>query len=177
MSDLFGNKGASNQPVESSRSGASLKITDGFLAGCAFASPFYAEFLPWSWSGLLAAPLFLILVLKRVKPSRPPWAIAPFALLLVLHALALLVSDSPFQSQVTKEIIIATWLFAIYFLTSEDSIDGFFSALIPLATLVALLGLTKAALLDRGYLIGRLLDSCYYYPAGSALCVIWGCFG
>lgn len=97
--------------------------------------------------------------------------------LLVLHTIALLFTDTAFFNQVVKDLIVASFLLAIYLLASEDTSSGFFFSLLPLALVTAVLGLIKAALLDRGYLIGFIIEGCSYSPAGSALCVNYNNLG
>lgn len=141
------------------------------------ATPFYAEFVSWYLAIVLAVPLLFLGVLYRRKPSLPHYAITPMLLLLFLHGGALVYSDTQFEYQVIKDIIISSFVLFIYFLADEDTESGFFSALIFLGTITALIGLMKAAFLDRGYLLGFILDSCHYYPAGSALCVNYNNLG
>jgi len=140
-------------------------------------APFYAEFFSWRWVVLLAAPLFLFSLFYRKKVRRPPLAILPMILLLGLHSVALIFSSTPFADQVVKDLVIASFLLFVFILADEDMFVGFFFALIPLALATAVLGLLKAALLDRGYLIEFIADGCSYYPAGSALCVNYNNLG
>lgn len=149
----------------------------GFFGGVAMAAPFYAEFFSWRWTVLLVAPLLFFSLFFRGKINRPPLAILPMVLLLLLHVTALVFSSTPFAEQVIKDLVIASFLLFVYVLADEDMLAGFFSVLIPLALITALLGLLKAGLLDRGYLIGFIKDSCSYYPAGSALCVNYNNLG
>lgn len=149
----------------------------GFLGGVAMATPFYAEFFSWRGVVLLAVPLFVLLLLRREKITPPPLAILPMVSLLALHAVALVFSHTMFADQVFKDLVVASFLLFVYVLADEDMLAGFFSALVPLALATALLGLVKAALLDRGYLLGFILEGCAYYPAGSALCVNYNNLG
>lgn len=149
----------------------------GFLGGVAMATPFYAEFFSWRWTVLLAAPLFVLLLMRRANMKKPSLAILPMVLLLLLHVVALIFSHTMFVGQVVKDLIIASFLLFVYVLADEDMLAGFFSTLMPLALVTALLGLVKALLLDRGYLIGFIIDGCSYYPAGSALCVNYNNLG
>ncbi|WP_337157540.1 hypothetical protein [Pseudomonas putida] len=149
----------------------------GFLGGVAMAAPFYAEFFSWRGVVLLAVPLFVLLLLRREKITPPPLAILPMVSLLALHAVALVFSHTMFADQVFKDLVVASFLLFVYVLADEDMLAGFFSALVPLALATALLGLVKAALLDRGYLLGFILEGCAYYPAGSALCVNYNNLG
>ncbi|MGB3290149.1 MAG: hypothetical protein WBA83_12830 [Burkholderiaceae bacterium] len=149
----------------------------GFWGGVAMAAPFYAEFFSWFWVAFMAVPLLFIVISQRIKIKYPPVAIAPMVSLLFLHVVALMYSETKFEHQVIKDVVTSTFLLVIYFLTDEDAIDGFFIAIIPLGVISALAGLIKAALLDRGYLIGAILENCYYYPAGSALCVNYNNLG
>jgi hypothetical protein len=146
-------------------------------AGVAMATPFYAEFVPWLWAVSLSLPFFLGILLNEKNWRAPRLAVLPFLMLLILHIAALGFTHSSFEYQIIKDILIAAWLLAIYVLSSDDAIDGFLLALIPLAFISAVLGLGKAALLDRGYLLGPLLNSCNYYPAGSALCINYNNLG
>ncbi|MEN5238969.1 MULTISPECIES: hypothetical protein [Pseudomonas] len=157
-----------------------MLLGKGFLGGVAMAAPFYAEFFSWRWAALLTVPLFLLIVLSLIrgeKVKKPPLAILPMVLLLMLHAVALVFSHTMFAGQVVKDLLIASFLLFIYVLADEDTLSGFFSALIPLALVSALIGLVKAALLDRGYLLGFMLESCASYPAGSALCINYNNLG
>lgn len=148
-----------------------------FLGGVAMAAPFYADFFPWQWVVLLAAPLFVALLMRRERLERPPLAILPFVVLLAVHVVALMFSRTVFSGQVVKDLVIASFLLVVFLMAGKDMLAGFFSALIPLALGTALLGLFKAGLLDRGYLIGFILDGCSVYPAGSALCVNYNNLG
>lgn len=153
-------------------------LTKGFWGGVAMAAPFYAEFFSWYLVVVLFAPLFFFVVFHRdAKIAKPHLAIAPMVILLLLHLVALIYSDTNFEYQVIKDVIIASLLLVIYFLADDDVSDGFFVALIPLALVSALFGLVKAALLDRGYVIGFVLEGCSSYPAGSSLCVNYNNLG
>ncbi|MEL7548344.1 hypothetical protein AAGV37_00620 [Pseudomonas protegens] len=152
-------------------------LRKGFLGGVAMAAPFYAEFFSWRWAVLMIVPLLLLRAIYREKVEVPQLALAPLVILLLLHVLALGYTDTTFASQVIKDLIIASFVFVIYILAGDDMLRGFFAALIPLALITALLGLIKAALLDRGYLIGYILDNCSDYPAGSALCLNYNNLG
>jgi hypothetical protein len=155
----------------------SIFIEKGFLGGVAMAAPFYAEFFSWRWAVLLAVPLFVLLLIRREKTKQPNMAILPMVFLLVLHVVALVFSQTVFAGQVVKDLVVASFLLFVYVLADEDTLAGFFSVLIPLAVITALLGLLKAGLLDRGYLLGFITDGCSYYPAGSALCVNYNNLG
>jgi len=141
------------------------------------AAPFYAEFFSWRWTILLAVPFFLYSLVSRQRIIRPPWAILPMFLLLGLHAAALVFTTTPFADQVIKDLLIASFLLFVFILSDKNMLAGFFCVLIPLALVTAILGLLKAALLDRGYLLGFILDGCSNYPAGSALCVNYNNLG
>lgn len=149
----------------------------GFLGGVAMTTPFYAEFFSWRWTLLLAAPLFVLLLIRRENIKKPSLEILPMVLLLLLHVVALIFSHTMFVGQVVKDLIIASFLLFVYVLADEDMLAGFFLTLMPLALVSALLGLVKASLLDRGYLIGFIVEGCSYYPAGSALCVNYNNLG
>lgn len=149
----------------------------GFWAGFALAAPFYAEFFPWSWVAAIFIPLFCISLFQPPRLRVPSLVILPMSLLLLLHVFALIFSETPFAFQVVKEVVIAVCLLSIYLLSGDDSLDGFFYALIPLGIISAFVGLVKAALLDRGYLLGFIVDGCQSYPAGSALCVNYNNLG
>jgi len=155
----------------------SILLRKGFLGGLAMATPFYAEFFSWRWVVLLVVPLFVLLLVRRENVKKPPLAILPMVLLLLLHVVALGFSHTPFAKQVVKDLVIASFLLFVYVLADEDMLAGFFSVLIPLALVTALLGLLKAGLLDRGYMLGFILDGCDRYPAGSALCVNYNNLG
>ncbi len=148
-----------------------------YLAGVAMAAPFYADFFSWRWVVLLAAPLFVVSLMRRERLKRPPLEILPFVVLLALHVISLVFSHTVFSGQVVKDLVVASFLLAVFVIAGKDMLAGFFSALIPLALGTALLGLLKASLLDRGYLIGFILDGCSAYPAGSALCVNYNNLG
>ena len=156
--------------------GRSLSVR-GFLGGAAMAAPFYAEFFSWRWVVLILVPLFLWFLAYREKVQRPPLGILPMVVLLIGHAIALFFSSTPFADQVVKDLIIASCLLLVFVVADEDLSFGFFVLLTPLATTTAVLGLLKAALLDRGYLLGFIADGCAYYPAGSALCVNYNNLG
>lgn len=152
-------------------------LNKGFLGGLAMCTPFYAEFFSWRWAGLLVVPFFLLVLIRREKVKCPNWAVLPMIALLLLHAVALCLSETAFASQVIKDLIIASFLLVIYFLADEDTSVGFFYFLVPLALVTALLGLVKAGLLDRGYLVGILIESCSFNPPGSTLCINYNNLG
>lgn len=149
----------------------------GFWGGIALSSPFYAEFFPWHWAAILVLPLAICVCLYPAKLKAPHPSIAPMVMLLLVHGIALFFTETRFGYGVVKDLILATFLLAIYFLANEDASDGFFLALLPLGLLSAIIGLFKAGLLDRGYLLGFIVDTCDSYPAGSALCVNYNNLG
>jgi len=140
-------------------------------------APFYAEFFSWWWAGLLIVPFLLFVFVRPEKTKCPHTAISPMIALLLLHLVALGLSDTVYESQVFKDLIVASLLLVIYLLADEDISVGFFYFLVPLSLVTALLGLVKAGLLDRGYLIGFMIDSCSYDPPGSALCINYNNLG
>lgn len=148
-----------------------------FFAGVSLSVPFYAEFFSWYFACFLVIPLFFYVAFFDRRLKWPHSAILPMIALLMLHWVALIYTDTRFEAQVVKDMIVALFLFSIYFFIDEDVLSGFFVSLIPLGVISALAGLAKAALLDRGYLVGFILDSCYYYPAGSALCINYNNLG
>ena len=95
----------------------------------------------------------------------------------MIHVGAIFFGETRFVYQVVKDLILAGYLLSIYVMVGEETSDGFFFALIPLAFVSAIIGLIKAYLLDRGYLIGFIFDFCTPYPAGSALCVNYNNLG
>ena len=141
------------------------------------AGPFYAEFFSWTYAVALALPALYTMVARRSVIYLPHAAISPMVALLLLHAVALKFSGTPFETQVIKDLLIAFYLLAIYSFADEKAAEGFFLAVIPVGFISACLGLVKAALLDRGYLLGFILESCNSYPAGSALCVNYNNLG
>lgn len=149
----------------------------GFWGGVALSSPFYAEFFPWHWAVILALPLAICVCLYPARLKAPHPSIAPMVLLLLVHGIALFFTETRFGYEVVKDLILATFLLALYFLATEDASDGFFLALLPLGLVSATIGLFKAGLLDRGYLLGFIVDTCASYPAGSALCVNYNNLG
>lgn len=149
----------------------------GFWAGVALASPVYAEFVPWVWTTILVAPLVILVLTQRERVGLPPVSIAPMLAMFLLHLTALGFSHTDFQQTVIKDLVIALLLLLIFLFADRRSFDGFMFAVIPVATVAAIAGLAKAALQDRGYLVGYILDSCYYYPAGSSLCVNYNNLG
>lgn len=159
------------------RRNMNLPLNKGFWGGVAMSAPFYAEFFSWWWAGLLIVPFLLLLFIHREKVKCPHAAVLPMIALLLLHVVALGVSDTVYESQVVKDLIVASLLLVIYLLADEDTSVGFFYFLVPLALVTALLGLVKAGLLDRGYLIGFVIDSCPYDPPGSALCINYNNLG
>lgn len=153
-----------------------LRLSRGFWGGVALATPFLAEFFSWRWVVWLAVPL-IVAFACRVRIKRPHLAVLPMLALVLLHAIALAVTDTAYFSQVVKDLVIASFLFLIYLLADEDALDGFFFVIIPLALGAAVIGLVKAALLDRGVLLGFIMEGCSYTPAGSALCVNYNNLG
>ncbi len=149
----------------------------GFWGGVALSSPFYAEFFSWGWAVLLAGPLLLTATLRPKKISIFHLAILPMVLLLLVHVIAIVYSETKFVYQVIKDLFLAVYLIVIYATTHEKTSHGFFMALVPLGIVSAIIGLVKASLLDRGYLLGFLIDACTPYPAGSALCVNYNNLG
>jgi len=156
---------------------ASLLNRREFWGGVALSSPFYAEFFPWHWAVTLTLPLALCVTLYPERIKAPHASIVPIALLLMIHGVALLFTETQFAYQVFKDMVLATFLLAIYLLANRDTSDGLFLALLPLGLASSTIGLFKAGLLDRGYLIGFILDTCASYPAGSALCVNYNNLG
>ena len=145
--------------------------------GVAMSAPFYSEFFSWRWAALLIAPLLLLTCVSRERIKAPSVAVLPMLCLLLLNLVALSVSDTAFASIVAKDLVIASTLLLVYCLINGDVSYGFFLALLPLALFTAVLGLVKAALLDRGYMLGFIADNCTFYPAGSALCINYNNLG
>jgi hypothetical protein len=149
----------------------------GFWAGVALASPVYGEFVSWVWTTILVAPLVIFILTQRERLNWPHVSIAPMVGLFFLHLTALWLSHTDFQQVVIKDLIVALWLLLIFLFADRRSFDGFMFAVIPIATVAAMAGLAKAAMQDRGYLIGYILHTCDYYPAGSSLCVNYNNLG
>lgn len=164
-------------PFISSSRVRDLLLTKGFWGGIAMSAPFYAEFFSWFWAATLILPLLFLVAFRRGKLSLPHAAILPMLGLLLLHVIALGYSETRFEFQVIKDLITASFILSVYLLADEDTSEGFFYAVIPLGIVTAVLGLIKAGMLDKGYLVGFILDNCYYYPAGSALCVNYNNLG
>lgn len=154
-----------------------LHTKKNFWAGVALAAPFYAEFFSWYFAIFLALPLGLAIITKRPDIRLPSIAIFPMAVLILSHFLAIFYSQSKFQFQITKDLLIATFLLMVYIMSDDDALDGFLKTIMPLGIISAFLGIAKAALLDRGYVLGLILENCGYYPAGSALCVNYNNLG
>lgn len=151
--------------------------TNEFLAGVALAIPFYAEFISWYISAVMILPFLFYIFASRNKLRYPHCSISTVIVLMLFHCAAIYYSQTVFQYQVIKDLIIASLLVSVYIFSKDDVSKGFFIAIIPLGILTAILGLFKAALLDRGYLIGFIYGSCDFYPAGSALCVNYNNLG
>lgn len=152
-------------------------LSKDFWGGVAMCAPFYAEFFSWRWAAILIVPFLFLSVVKREKIKAPCIAVLPMLSLLLLHLVALVFSDTVFASQVIKDLVITSAIFIVYCLVNGDVSFGFFLALTPLALTTAVLGVVKVALLDRGYMLGFIVDSCSVYPAGSALCVNYNNLG
>ena len=159
------------------RNKADCILSKGFLGGMAMAAPFYAEFFSWRWAGLLVVPFLLLALIFRERVKGPHWAVLPMIALLLLHAVALGLSDTIFASQVIKDLVLACFLLVIYFLADKDTSVGFFYSILPLALVTSVLGLIKAGLMERGYLVGVLIESCSFNPPGSTLCVNYNNLG
>jgi hypothetical protein len=153
------------------------KINIGYCAGLAFAVPIYNEFFYWYISITLLLPLLFCLIQVGFVVRKPNAALIPFGLLFIFYVLVSLIKPSEYAGHITKELMLALYLFLIYLVSSEESLSGFFDAIIPLGVITALIGLIKAGLLDRGYLIGYIIDSCNSYPAGSGLCLNYNNLG
>ena len=149
----------------------------GWLGGVAMASPFYAEFFSWDFSIFLSVPFFLNFIFYRERINNLSFAVFPIILLIGLHALALIFSPTRFYESITKELVIAIFLLIIYSFSQKEMLSGFYFCLIPLALVTALLGLLKAAMLDRGYLFDFILQGCSSYPLGSSLCMNYNNLG
>lgn len=153
------------------------KISTGYCAGLAFAVPIYNEFFNWYYSIILILPLIFNFIWSGFVIRKPSEALIPFGLLFFLYSFTLLFYPSEYSAYIAKELIIASYLFLIYLISNEDSCNGFFDAIIPLGIITALMGLVKAYLLDRGYILGFMLDYCNSYPAGSGLCLNYNNLG
>lgn len=147
------------------------KLEDiGFWAGVAMSIPFYSEFVPYGWAAILMLPLVLGLLAWRTTLRLPNICVYPILIIMMSHLVALLFSSSQYEWNVIKELVITSLLLCIYIIGDEDSINGFFCAIIPLGVTLSVFGLLKATALDRGYLIRPLLEICQSYPTGSAFC-------
>ncbi len=161
-----------------------------YTAGMALAAPFAAATLPYPWM-LLAAALGIPFVVQMARQglSLPGIRQVPLlawliAILGLLHGYGLLVGATTYGLRVLIDLIIVFACLAVFLLgrspccDGEDLVRGFFRALFPFALVAAVAGLVKASLLERGFLLGFLLD--LYpdqYPSGSSLRSDYNLFG
>jgi hypothetical protein len=156
----------------------------------AMATPFAAATLPYPWlllSLILAIPFVVHLVRTGIRfPKIAYFPAVGWGVLLLglLHVYGLWRGPTPFWMRVLVDMGIVAACLAVFVLgqnSKEDRSDmlrGFFAALGPFAVAAAAMGLIKAALLQRGILLGALV-SLYpdAYPPGSSLRADTSLFG
>ncbi|WWT40003.1 hypothetical protein [Nostoc phage Nsp-JY10] len=150
-------------------------------AGVALSSPFLADLLGWKVAALLFLPWLIASASRRPKLSFPVPVIALVGLLLV-HALALATTSTPFSAVLIRDAVIASFLIAVAISVDgafyKQCAKGFFYSVVTVASASACLGLLKLGLQDRGYLLGFIVNSCPgQYPQGSNLCTDYNLMG
>ncbi len=160
-------------------------------AGMTLATPFAAATLPYPWlllSLVVCIPFVVHLArygLRLPKVKDVPAIVWLVLLLGLLHLCGLRSGPTPYWTRVVADMGIVAAGVCVYLLGREDTDDadtgmvrGFFAALIPFVAVTAIVGLVKAALLERGILLGFIL-SLYpdQYPPGSSLRADTGLFG
>jgi hypothetical protein len=141
----------------------------------ALATPFLADLISWKIAGLLFIPwaLHVALIKPRIRNCELSLFSVAVISLIAIHLFAVSFSETPFARQVVKDILIAATLLLVLFTVDRrgEAAIGFFGVVSVYGSLVALAGLTKLALQDRGYLIQFIIDQCpQQYPQGASLC-------
>jgi hypothetical protein len=147
------------------------------------ATPFAAATLPYPWlllSLVVCIPFVVHLArygLRLPKVKDVPAIVWLVLLLGLLHLCGLRLGPTSFWPRVIVDMGIVGAGVGVFLLGREETegsgtrmMEGFFAALIPFVSVTAAVGLVKAALLERGILLGFLL-SLYpdQYPPGSSL--------
>lgn len=163
------------------RTPTQLAAVTAFCLGAALSAPFLADLIGWKIAGILLLPALVSLAVER------PTLVWPFAVartlvvllvaLAAIHILALMLTPTPWAFQVVKDVTIAAVLTGVLALAATQPYEkvwgGFSAVIIPFAVGVAVLGLAKLALSDRGYQIGFVINLTpgTQYPQGTSL---WG---
>jgi len=148
----------------------------------AIATPFAAATLPYPWfllSLIVTTPFVVHYArngIRLPKIGSIPLGVWLLLLLCLFHVHGLWRSYSPFESRVLVDLLIvgaALGVFLLGWSERDDSaamLKGFFAALVPFTVVTATIGLVKAALLQRGILLGFILARYPdQYPPGSSL--------
>ncbi|NPV05203.1 MAG: hypothetical protein HPY67_10780 [Syntrophaceae bacterium] len=147
------------------------------------AAPFAAATLPYPWLLLsLVAGIPFVFHLARYgvhfpKVQRVPAIVWTVLLLGLFHLYGLWSGPTPFWTRVVVDMGIVALGVGVFLLgraetdaSGNEMLEGFFAALIPFVFVTAVVGLVKAALLERGILVG-FVYALYpeQYPTGSSL--------
>jgi len=153
-----------------------------FYAGMAMAAPFVGSMIPYPWLFIALAavvPFIIHIAYWGIRiPQRKsiPMIIWLVGLLAAIHIWGLWGGTTPYWFRTLGDMaIVAAGVFV--FLTrhgrshgSGGMFDGFIATLIPFAIAVGILGLVKAGLFERGYLLGFIYERYHdLYPSGSSL--------
>ncbi len=155
----------------------------GYLVGLALTAPFIADALPWKfWAIVVVVPLALhVLRFGVVRKHLTPLMVVT-GLLVVSHLIQLVFTPTPFARDVLRDMVPAGAACGIWLCARPQdrakAIDGFFTTIVAVAVLAAVLGLLKFSLLASGIIIPWLIDRCGVgYPQGAALCGDYTLFG
>ena len=155
------------------------------------AAPFAAATLPYPWLLLsLVVCIPFVFHLARYGVHLPKVKSVPVIVWLVLllglfHLYGLWSGPTPYWSRVLVDIGIVAAGVGVFLLGQEETngsgskmLEGFFVALIPFVLVTAVVGIVKAALLERGILVG-FVHALYpdQYPPGSSLRADTSLFG
>jgi hypothetical protein len=153
-----------------------------YCAGMAIATPFAAATLPYPWfllSLIVTIPFVVHYARNGIhlpKIGSIPLGVWLLLLLCLFHVHGVWRSYSPFESRVLVDILIVAAGLGVFLLgwserdDSSAMLKGFFAALVPFTVVMATIGLVKAALLQRGILLGFILARYPdQYPPGSSL--------
>jgi hypothetical protein len=153
--------------------------TRAYLVGLALASPFFSDLLSRRVGFALLLPLLAHLLICGVRTTpafRFPLFMVPLAFVAAIHALCLALPEARgvFPGEVIKDLAFFVALsglcLAAHDASAKHVFRGFTRAIVALAFVVALLGLAKYALQERGILIEEVaLLNGGVYPTGTSL--------
>jgi len=153
-----------------------------FFAGMAMATPFVGAMIPYPWLFIaLAAGVPFILHIAHAgirfpQFNRIPRIIWFTALIGTVHLYGLWIGPTAYWPRTIADMTLAAAGVFVFLAGRERSKEhgemlvGFFTVLIPFAVAVAGFGLFKAALFERGCLLGFIFERYgNLYPSGSSL--------